>query len=727
MKRKRRRNHKSRRQRSRLLQAAASTELRLVGDVSITAADGEDRLATVEIVAYSGGVMNVPGFGRVVVDLAGMELRDTVTLLGDHTNKLDAIAGSGRPSIEGGQLQVSGTIARSPVGEAIVALSRDGVKLEASIGAVPLAEPRRIRQGQSVTANGRQLKGPFLFFAKSRLREVSFVPNGADADTSVAIAASEGVSDMDPQFVEWLQANGFEDPDSLPEQQVTVLQASWQASQLPPDGADPPTPSASDGDLPTADDVVADIRATAAAEQQRINAINQLFTENPHFAELMITANGEDTPLQAHAIADNWTPDAVELYALRNSRPDVPNVHRGHDTAPNLQAMQGLMLLRAGLELDSPVWRTPAAFAAGLPEWTRRPINDDARQQIMEASHRFADWPLFDICREAVQLDGGVVRGSRSEIIQAAFSGSSLTNIFTTSVNAALLTAYQQAGDTTQGWTSTVDVADFKTNERHRMVIGNDLNLLPRGKEAQHLERSDVKETYSIFRYAKQFVVDEQDIIDDRMNALSDTPRQMGAAAARLRPDLVYYIILANAALNADSIALFHASHNNLETTAALSAATLKTAIKDIEVPQENSVNLNLRATHLIVPSELKHLAMQLVNSSTVMRVGDEEAEFGTENTLSSGENITAVSDARLSNGVTDPITGTTASGSGTTWYMASNMAHTIEVAYRTGTGRAPVVRSFTLEGGKWGIGWDVNLDIGAKALDYRGLQKNTA
>ena len=193
MKRKRKRDHKIR-QRARLLQAAGTNELRLVGDVSITAADGDDRLATVEIVAYSGGVMSVPGFGRVVVDLAGMEVGDSVTLLGDHTNKLAAVAGSGTPSIEGGQLRVSGTIARSPIGEAIVALSRDGVKLEASIGAVPLAEPRRIPKGRSISANGRQLDGPFLFFAKSRLREVSFVPNGADANTSVAIAASEGAT-----------------------------------------------------------------------------------------------------------------------------------------------------------------------------------------------------------------------------------------------------------------------------------------------------------------------------------------------------------------------------------------------------------------------------------------------------------------------------------------------------------------------------------------------------
>jgi hypothetical protein len=48
--------------------------------------------------------------------------------------------------------------------------------------------------------------------------------------------------------------------------------------------------------------------------------------------------------------------------------------------------------------------------------------------------------------------------------------------------------------------------------------------------------------------------------------------------------------------------------------------------------------------------------------------------------------------------------------------------AKTIEVGYRRGTGRAPTIRSFVLDKGQWGLGWDINFDIGAKALDYRGM-----
>ena len=72
-----------------------------------------------------------------------------------------------------------------------------------------------------------------------------------------------------------------------------------------------------------------------------------------------------------------------------------------------------------------------------------------------------------------------------------------------------------------------------------------------------------------------------------------------------------------------------------------------------------------------------------------------------------------------------DPNSETTNSGSATTWYLASTMASTIIVGYRGG--RVPTSRSFMLDKGKYGMGWDIKLDIGAKAMDWRGLRKTTA
>lgn len=71
--------------------------------VEITAAEGA-KLPRVSILAYSGGVMSVPGFGAIVLDLAGMAHDAEIPLLADHQNTIGAIVGQGTPSVRSGQL-----------------------------------------------------------------------------------------------------------------------------------------------------------------------------------------------------------------------------------------------------------------------------------------------------------------------------------------------------------------------------------------------------------------------------------------------------------------------------------------------------------------------------------------------------------------------------------------------------------------------------------------------
>lgn len=80
------------------------------GQVEIQAAG--DRPPAVRIVAYTGGLMSVPGWGPVVIDLAGMELPgEQVGILADHDATLRGIVGQGRATIAAGKLVVEGTLA----------------------------------------------------------------------------------------------------------------------------------------------------------------------------------------------------------------------------------------------------------------------------------------------------------------------------------------------------------------------------------------------------------------------------------------------------------------------------------------------------------------------------------------------------------------------------------------------------------------------------------------
>jgi len=456
------------------------------------------------------------------------------------------------------------------------------------------------------------------------------------------------------------------------------------------------------------------IRQAAAAEVRRI-------------AEIRKACNGRHADIEARAIEEGWDATRAELEVLRAERPTPAVIVR--DNSQTVEGLQAALILRAGGKLDNPVYQRPEAIGLA-PAWLRQSINSDHRQRVMESAWRFRDMSLLDVCRAAVQFDGKEVPHSRQDLIRAAVSGGSLTNIFTTNINTMVLASYGEAPDTTAPWTSTVDVADFKTNERPRLVKGGSLARLPRGGEADHMNRSDVGESYKIARYAGQVVISEQDIIDDAFNAFADIPREMGLAASRLRPDLVYAILLANPTLTATARALFNTTDGNLGSTSALAADKLRAAVAAMMLVTENGVNLNLMPTHLLIPPSLKHLAYELTNSSQILiaRGGttDTTVERGSSNALLA-DGLIPVADARLENGVVDPASGTTYSGSSTSWFLACAQAHTIEVAYLRGTGRAPQVRNFTLSEGRWGMGWDIAMDIGAKAMDWRGLRKTTA
>lgn len=698
--------------------------------------DGDDdkpKVHKFSMTAYNGGKMLLDGFSDpVVVDLSGLKVSaKSRPILRDHdTSRI--VGHTDNIQINAGSIKVSGFVSAANAEAAeIVNSSLNGFPWQATIGARG-QKMAFVDDGETVKVNGRTFTGPLVVARTSVLKEVSFTALGADDNTSAKIAASArsqiGVSDMN--FEKWLEANEWK-IDELSDSQRVTLQESYDAEMSANDpSANPSKPGPNDPSTPQINSEEDDAkrleakRKADAAEVDRVDGIRDICAkyDNPK-----LKIDGKDRSIEAMAIEDGWDCDKTELEAMRESRPSAPAGHsHDHDDTHNLQALQGGMLLRANLALDHDAFQTPQAVAMNVPRWLRAGINDDNRQQAMEAAHRLSDMSMIDLCREACRIDGVADPSNHNDLIEAAFSGGALTNIFTTNINTVVLATYMETTDTTGGWTRERDVSDYKINERPRMLKGPNLARLPKGGTADHTDRSDILESYKIARYARQFVVDDQDIINDRFDALADTPVEMGMAAARLRPDLVYSILLANADLS-DGTALFHADHNNLNTTATLASGTLITAVGTVELQQESSVNLNLRASHLIVPSELKHTGAELIRSSTILVHGTTDTVRGSENTIASIENLGLVSDSRLSNGVTDPTDDTVRAGSATTWFLVSAMGHTIEVGFLRGTGRAPSIRSFTLDKGQFGIGWDVKMDIGAKALDHLAMVKNTA
>lgn len=722
---------------------------------------------------YTGEPLNLCSFEHpVVIDLGSIDLSaQRIPSLLDHADFADCVVGqverlttaNGLPPLIAEGIFCATDDPRDAA-RFVLAKAKAGFTWQASIGA-DAAKYEAVEAGQSIAVNGRTYTGPLFVARGSVPREASFVVLGADRHTSAVLARRVKGSAM--TFEQFVQGMGF-DPAKLDETQTANFKALF--AEKYPEGGDtttvaegeteeevtpeeevaaegeteeeePPPPTNARGKKPA---VQGKKKPSPEEEDNRRVVANRLrqqkifaLCEQAGNPRIEVTASGrkQSVDLAAHAVEQGWTVQRTELQVLRASRGTGPaTIVRGHDKDCTLQAMQGAMILRAGGKLDSKAYKTPGgrALLGKVAPWLLNDINDASRNRFMEAAHHYAQMSMIDVARESIRLSGRDAPHDRDDMIRAAFSGGgNLTNIFTTNVNAVLLTSYMEAGDSTAGWVKEEDVPDYKTNERPRVLIGDGLKALPRNQEAAHTSFSDIVESYKVKKYARQFEIDEQDMIDDNFGIFNETPAAFGAAAARLRPDLVYgAIILANPTLSATGVALFSDTNDNLQGSSALTAPTLSSGLAMMRLFRENSQNLNFLATHLIVPPTLEDLAVELTASPniTIARGGTTDTTLirGNVNALNR-RGLEIVAEARLENGVTNPADDSAQSGSASTWYLACADAHTIIVGYLAGSGRAPKVRATPLDKGRWGMNWDVELSIGVKALDWKGFVKSTS
>lgn len=580
--------------------------------------------------------------------------------------------------------------------------------------------------GRSYTAKDRTLRITSQF----TIREGSTVPIGADQAAKIRAEAGlpfqrTEIETMNKNLRKYLESIGLR-ADATDEQAQAFFEGLGGDQRTRAEAVEAGTmtveaaieagvvraePTATPPANPPADppaDVAAATRAGVEAERQRQEAIREL------------AGNDIGDDLVQRAISEGWDEDRASrefLRRLREGRPapvGAPAIHsRSHErdcTARSLAA--GLMHRTSCDVIDAEFLGRNSNL-----EGTLRMTEQDA-----DMGDRYRSWSMVDFCREALRIDGTPIPENRFEMIRAATSSATLTNIFSTSVHARLLMGYSEAVDTSD-WCSSEDVSNFQTQERASMGKTAALEKLERGGTAEHATISDSVETYKIARYAKQFVVDEQDIVDDNLNGIQTMPGEMGAAAARLRPDLVYAILLANDSLGADSTALFHADHNNTDTN-ALSSANLQNGITTMMQQTQDSVRLNLRPVYLITPGDLEWTSRELLTSGQLLITGNTDDVRGNRNVLRD-LNLQLRVEGRIdANGVTDPATGTAQTGSATTWFLASSPGRTVVVGYLAGTRRRPQMRRFTLDRGQYGLGWDIKMDIGAKALDFRGLYR---
>ena len=338
-------------------------------------------------------------------------------------------------------------------------------------------------------------------------------------------------------------------------------------------------------------------------------------------------------------------------------------------------------------------------------------------------------WP--DFCRWAIRRNEeiwGMSDELRFDVNQAdelvcrnATGSAQIVETFSTVIGDKLIEAAEAEPDTTADWVQETAAINFLPQTLFTLEHGARLEKQTRGRKAESTSFGTKGEAWGINRYTGQFVLDEQNMLDGQhVGATLLAVSQHGAAAARVRPDLIYALLLNNPTLASDNIALFHASHTNLVSGggSALAGPSLDSGISAIGLQtlvdlqtHEEPIHTNLQAKYLLVPPQLVGPARRAVRN---MVLGD-------------GNDLIVRQESRLSTlGLVDPKSDLFIANSAgaTNWLLTAQASSrpTIVVGGLVDNNLKPQLRRFDLEHGHWGMGWDIVLDIGAAAIDYRGV-----
>ena len=201
-----------------------------------------------------------------------------------------------------------------------------------------------------------------------------------------------------------------------------------------------------------------------------------------------------------------------------------------------------------------------------------------------------------------------------------AVSAATFSNILGDSITRAMIREYG-ALESYKDWQwlcDIVPVTDFRTQERTRLGgYGNLPAVAENGPYAALSSPGDEAASYAVTKRGGTETISMETIANDDVGLLRRIPRALATAAGRTLYEFVYGFLDSNAAIY-DTVALFHASHNNLGTAAldATSFAAARLAMKkQAELTSAKRLGITLR--HLVIPSDLEETAYNLFQRGT--------------------------------------------------------------------------------------------------------------
>ena len=277
---------------------------------------------------------------------------------------------------------------------------------------------------------------------------------------------------------------------------------------------------------------------------------------------------------------------------------------------------------------------------------------------------------------------------------------------------------YAHVPTTFQLWTSKGSLTDFKPTKDHSYLVGGAGEFLRVGEngELKHdTPKSELLPQRKIDTFGRQFSMTRQAFINDDIGFITEVPGMYAASAKRTINKQVYKILMDNPAIF-DGVPLFDTAHGNLiangskPSNEAIQAMMMKMLLQKDPFGEA----IMVQPAHIIVPVGYKFLMTTILSSPTINTEGNTQA---VNPLYQYREQLNIVEDGTLN--------GLAGEGNPVPWFMAGDKtyAKSLQVDYLNGQ-ETPTIRRSEVPG-QLGFVWDIWLDWGITAVDFRGIAKN--
>lgn len=372
---------------------------------------------------------------------------------------------------------------------------------------------------------------------------------------------------------------------------------------------------------------------------------------------------------------------------------DARAAQHGTDEDSYRQALADAVTLRAtpNDRLDDDPSRPAAQRIAAARDFRGMTMMEMARFHLGRTGTDMRGMGRLQIAGEAL----GLMRGG-------ALTTSDFANALSFAANRRVRAAFAAAPQTFRQWVGTDTLPDFKPSQIIGLGDAPALLLVPENGEFQRGALADTGLTYRLQTYGRIIPITRQAIVNDDKQLFGRIPTMFGRKAADLESDLVYGTLLSNPTMG-DGQPLFSVAAGNLAATGSQITVNSVAAGETAMLQQKNDEGgaMTIRPEFLIVGPLQKVAAQAFLTAVAAAKTSDVNPYPG---------NLQLVVESRIT---------------GYQWFLSASpdAFDTIVLAHLDGQEEL-----FT----ETRVGFDVDgveekarLDVGAAAVDRRGLYRN--